>query len=603
MSIGTEAISGREKTDPPASLAKTRPDTPTTATTATTRKAISGRKKGRSRPLASPRQDLIPQLQQLQELQKLRVVRSLSYNIPFLNAVDCRCLSSRKRSLAVKKTVPPASLAKTGPDTPTTATTATTRKAISGREKRRSRPLASPRQDLIPQLQQLQELQKLRVVRSLSYNIPFLNEVDSGAYRHRSDVKPLKKTVPPASLAKTRPDTPTTATTAATHKAISGRDKRRSRPLASPKQDLILELQELQQLRVLRSLSYNIPFLKAVDSRRWTLGAYRTEAISGREKRRSRPLASPRQDLILQLQQLQELQQLRVVRKAVDYRCLSAQKRSKAVKKTVSPASLAKTRPDIPTTATTGTTATTRGGGLRCLSAQKRSEASDVTCKTIHSIRSRHTCTGQENRTRSGCELTRPRKFGYVSWRFRDFSDACSCDSSHSMPLVRTGRTGTHSYALGALVRTGRARTHWVHSYALGALIPGRHGEYVRIVSANNPARLDARRAIFVMSYMEHVPYACAASLGKQAVRVPEIRDAQPVAEKYTARSAALLSGCVHAGAAHPGHIRRGFRDGLHERSAQGLQPTLVGWCSGEGSECVTGASANFGRLVFGGRF
>ncbi|KAI8484897.1 hypothetical protein Bbelb_373040 [Branchiostoma belcheri] len=197
-----------KKTDPPASLAKTRPDTPTTATTgttATTRKA--------SRPLASPRQDLIPQLQ---ELQKLRVVRSLSYNIPFLNAVGCRCLSARKQSLAVKKTVPPASLAKKGPDTPTTATTATTRKAISGREKRRSRPLASPRQDLIPQLQQLQELQKLRVVRSLSNNIPFLNEVDSGAYRHRSDVKPLKKTVPPASLAKTRPDTPTTATTAAT---------------------------------------------------------------------------------------------------------------------------------------------------------------------------------------------------------------------------------------------------------------------------------------------------------------------------------------------------------------------------------------------------
>ncbi|KAI8495627.1 hypothetical protein Bbelb_265990 [Branchiostoma belcheri] len=31
-----------------------------------------------------------------------------------------------------------------------------------------------------------------------------------------------------------------------------------------------------------------------------------------------------------------------------------------------------------------------------------------------------------------------------------------------------------------------------------------------------------------------------------------------------------------------------------------GLQPTLVGWCSGEGSERVTGASANLGRLVFG---
>ncbi|KAI8506622.1 hypothetical protein Bbelb_160490 [Branchiostoma belcheri] len=77
------------------------------------------------------------------------------------------------------------------------------------------------------------------------------------------------------------------------------------------------------------------------------------------------------------------------------------------------------------------------------------------------------------------------------------------------MPLVRTGRTGTHSYALGALVRTGRARTHWAHSYALGALIPGRHGEYVRIVSANNPARLDARRAIFVMSYMEHLTSRC----------------------------------------------------------------------------------------------
>ncbi|KAI8484899.1 hypothetical protein Bbelb_373060 [Branchiostoma belcheri] len=269
------------------------------------------------------------------------------------------------------------------------------------------------------------------------------------------------------------------------------------------------------------------------------------------EKRLSHPLASPRQDLrysnyvtttttattrtttATSRSKKPFIHNIPFL-KAVDARCLSAQKRSLAVKKD----------------ATTGTTATTRGGELRCLSAQKRSQAvkntvppaslaktrpdtpttgttSDVTCKTIHSIRSRHTCTGQENRTRSGCELTRPRKFGYVSWRFRDYSDACSCDSSHSMPLVRTGRTGTHSYALGALVRTGRARTHWVHSYALGALIPGRHGEYVRIVSANNPARLDARRAIFVMSYMEHVPYACAASLGKQAVRVPEIRDAQ----------------------------------------------------------------------------
>ncbi|KAI8518449.1 hypothetical protein Bbelb_044660 [Branchiostoma belcheri] len=75
------------------------------------------------------------------------------------------------------------------------------------------------------------------------------------------------------------------------------------------------------------------------------------------------------------------------------------------------------------------------------------------------------------------------------------------------------------------------------------------------------------------MSYMEHVPYACAASLGKQAVRVPEIRDAQPVAEKYTARSAALLSGCVHAGAAHPGHIRRGF---LFKVPAIGTPPGIT---------------------------
>ncbi|KAI8501038.1 hypothetical protein Bbelb_211330 [Branchiostoma belcheri] len=280
-----------KKTDPPASLAKTRPDTPTTATTATTRKAISGRKKGRSRPLASPRQDLIPQLQQLQELQKLRVVRSLSYNIPFLNAVDCRCLSARKRSLAVKKTVPPASLAKTGPDTPTTATTATTRKAISGREKRRSRPLASPRQDLIPQLQQLQELQKLRVVRSLSYNIPFLNEVDSGAYRHRSDVKPLKKMVPPASLAKTRPDTPTTATTAATRtttgttattrggelRCLSAQKRSQAVKNTVPPASLAKTRPDTPTTGTTvttattrsRNLSYNVPFLKAVDS-----GAY-----------------------------------------------------------------------------------------------------------------------------------------------------------------------------------------------------------------------------------------------------------------------------------------------------------------------------------------
>ncbi|KAI8516814.1 hypothetical protein Bbelb_053950, partial [Branchiostoma belcheri] len=88
-----------KKTVPPASLAKTRPDTPTTATTGTTR---SG---------------------------------------------GLRCLSAQKRSLAVKKTVPPASLAKTRPDTPTTATTGTT-----------ATTCISPRQDLIPQLQQLQEL-------------------------------------------------------------------------------------------------------------------------------------------------------------------------------------------------------------------------------------------------------------------------------------------------------------------------------------------------------------------------------------------------------------------------------------------------------------
>ncbi|KAI8510702.1 hypothetical protein Bbelb_116180 [Branchiostoma belcheri] len=59
--------------------------------------------------------------------------------------------------------------------------------------------------------------------------------------------------------------------------------------------------------------------------------------------------------------------------------------------------------------------------------------------------------------------------------------------------LVRNGRTGTHSYALGALVRTGRSNT----------------GQAWRIrseVGARNPACLDARRAKFVMSYMEHVP-------------------------------------------------------------------------------------------------
>ncbi|KAI8513722.1 Sortilin- receptor [Branchiostoma belcheri] len=92
------------------------------------------------------------------------------------------------------------------------------------------------------------------------------------------------------------------------------------------------------------------------------------------------------------------------------------------------------------------TTALRKGGGLRCLSAQKRSRAvkkrrsrplpsprqdltlklqqlrvSDVTCKTSH-CRSKHTCTGQECGTQSGCELTRPRNFGYVSWRFRDLA-------------------------------------------------------------------------------------------------------------------------------------------------------------------------------------
>ncbi|KAI8496285.1 hypothetical protein Bbelb_261260 [Branchiostoma belcheri] len=396
-------------TDPPASLAKTRPDTPTTGTTATTRtttgttattrskkafhtiylsstrwtqmpigtEAISGRKKRRSRRLVSPREDLIPQLQELQRWTQVPIGTE----------------------------------------------------AISCREKRRSRLLASPRQDLIPQLQ---ELQQLRVVKNLSYNIPFLNAVDSGAYRHRSDDKP-----------------------------------------------------------------------------RWTQVPIGTEAMTSREKRRSRPLALPKQDLIPQLQQLQELQQLRVADP---------------------PASLAKTRPDIPTTGTTGTTATTR------------------------------TTTGTTATTRSKkpfIQCTFPQGCGLRCLSAQKRSEAFTFDAS-----------GTHWAHWYALVRTGRARTHWVHSYALGALIPGRHGEYVRIVSANNPARLDARRAIFVMSYMEHVPYACAASLGKQAVRVPEIRDAQPVAEKYTARSAALLSGCVHAGAAHPGHIRRGFRDGLHERSA-----------------------------------
>ncbi|KAI8522160.1 hypothetical protein Bbelb_019140 [Branchiostoma belcheri] len=77
-----------------------------------------------------------------------------------------------------------------------------------------------------------------------------------------------------------------------------------------------------------------------------------------------------------------------------------------------------------------------------------------------------------------------PRNFGYVSWRFRDLGDGCSCDISHSMPLVRTGTQWAHWYAMGALVRT---RTHWAHRYALGAVTPGRHGEYDREVGARNP--------------------------------------------------------------------------------------------------------------------
>ncbi|KAI8491765.1 hypothetical protein Bbelb_305700 [Branchiostoma belcheri] len=114
--------------------------------------------------------------------------------------------------------------------------------------------------------------------------------------------------------------------------AISGREKRRSRPLASSRQDLILQPQELQ---------------------RWTQVPIGKEAISGREKRRSRPLASSRKDLKLQLQQLQ---QLRVVRQdTTGYSNYSNYSNY---------AYLAKTRPDTPTTATTGTTATTRNSEI-----------------------------------------------------------------------------------------------------------------------------------------------------------------------------------------------------------------------------------------------
>ncbi|KAI8501035.1 hypothetical protein Bbelb_211300 [Branchiostoma belcheri] len=329
-----------KKTDPPASLAKTRQDlndTPTTATTATTRsekafhtimeveiylhdtidrysrrwtkvlvgtEAISGREKRRSRLLASPRQDLIPQLQQLQELRVADPPASLAKTRPdtpttattgTTRSGGLRCLSAQKRSLAVKKTDPPASLAKTRPDTPTTATTGTTATT------RKSRCLSAQKRSLA-----------------------------------------VKKADPSASLAKTRPDTPTTGTTATT--ATTRRTTATTRS----------------------KTAFHTIYLS---STRWTQMPIGTEAISGREKRRSRLLASPRQDLIPQLQQLQEL------RVAVDSKCLSAQKRSLAVKKTDPPASLAKTRPDTPTTATTGTTATTRSGGLRCLSAQKRSLA------------------------------------------------------------------------------------------------------------------------------------------------------------------------------------------------------------------------------------
>ncbi|KAI8484895.1 hypothetical protein Bbelb_373020 [Branchiostoma belcheri] len=254
-----------KKTDPPASLAKTRQDLNDTPTTATTR---SG---------------------------------------------GLRCLSAQKRSLAVKKTDPPASLAKTRPDTPTTGTTATTRKVIYGREKRQTRPLVTPKQDLIPQLQ---ELQQLRVV-------PIGAEVISGREKRRSrllasprqDLIPqlqqlqelrvtvnsrcpsaqkrslaVKKTVPPASLAMTRPDTPTTGTTATTRNPPASLAKTRPDTPTTGTTGTTATTRSCE-LRCLAPIG--------------------KEAMSSREKRQTRPLALPRQDLIPQLQE-QQLQQLRV---------------------------------------------------------------------------------------------------------------------------------------------------------------------------------------------------------------------------------------------------------------------------------------------------
>ncbi|KAI8484896.1 hypothetical protein Bbelb_373030 [Branchiostoma belcheri] len=279
-----------KKTDPPASLAKTRQDVNDTPTTATTR---SG---------------------------------------------GLRCLSAQKRSLAVKKTDPPASLAKTRPDTPTTGTTATTRskkpfpqrggprclsaqkrsqavpigaEVISGREKRRSRLLASPRQDLIPQLQQLQELRVAVDCRCLSaQKRSQAVEKDGTTATTRS-----KKAFHTIYLSSTRWTQMPIGT-----EAISGRKNRRSRRLVSPREDLIPQLQELQELQQLRvadppaSLAKTRPDTPTTGTTGTTATTRRTTGTTA-TTRSKKPFIQY------------------TFSKAVESRCLSAQKRSLAVKK------------------------------------------------------------------------------------------------------------------------------------------------------------------------------------------------------------------------------------------------------------------------------
>ncbi|KAI8510776.1 hypothetical protein Bbelb_116920 [Branchiostoma belcheri] len=69
----------------------------------------------------------------------------------------------------------------------------------------------------------------------------------------------------------------------------------------------------------------------------------------------------------------------------------------------------------------------------------------------------------------------------------------------------------TVSAARSDAVVSGCVNAGAVYPSAFAGMPPGRHGEYDREVGARNPACLDARRANFVMSYMEHVPKSGAA--------------------------------------------------------------------------------------------